>query len=78
MDLPTWNDLVTERAAIMEHDGGMTEPDARRAAWADTVSRFGPYPAGTAPTSRETAPGGTGVAERPRNAAERNFGRRTA
>lgn len=39
-----WSDLCTERAAIMQHDGGLAEPLARKLAWADTVERFGPPP----------------------------------
>lgn len=39
-----WNDLVTERAGIMQHEGGMPDPLARRRAWQDTTEAFGPCP----------------------------------
>ena len=39
-----WNDLVTERAGIMQHDAGMPEPKALAMAWQDTVTAFGNPP----------------------------------
>ena len=41
---PDYLDLLAERAAIMEHDGGMTPEDARKGALQDTFRVFGPCP----------------------------------
>ena len=44
MDFRDWNDLVTERTAIMQFDAGMEDKEARLRAWKDTEAAFGVCP----------------------------------
>ena len=44
IDRQAWIDVASERAGIMEHDGGLSEPLAKAKAKQDTISRFGHCP----------------------------------